>query len=206
MQMTSKTAAIAFVVGAALTAAAPAFAATAGAPAAAFGGPAVSGVCLLGQEAVFSNAKVGVAATARLRQLAAAAQSELTPERKALEDEAKALDARKASLKPAELQQRQQVLAQRAQAYQAKATQRSQQIEATRAKALRQISEDEQSVVADVYKARGCGVMFSRDAVLAGGTGMDLTPAVVQGLDAKVTTMTFDLEPPATPTGQAAAR
>jgi Skp family chaperone for outer membrane proteins len=171
----------------------------AAAPAAIFAGPSIPGVCLLGQEAVFANTKVGLAATARLQQLAQGAGAQIAPERTALEADAKALQAEAAKLKPAELQQRQQALAQRAQAYQAKAAELQQRVEATRAKALQQVSQDEQPVVADVYKAHGCGVLFARSGVLAGGQGMDITPAVVQSLDAKITTITFDLEPAPAP-------
>lgn len=176
-----------------------AYAAPAAAPEATFGGPSIPGVCLLGQEAVFANAKVGKAADARLKQLAEGVQAELASERTALENDAKALEAQRASLKPAELQQRRQALAARAQAFQAKVAERDRQIQATRAKALQEISRDEQPVVAQVYAQHGCGLLLSRDGVLAGGQSMDLTPAVVEGLDAKVTTITFDLEPPAPP-------
>lgn len=181
----------------------PAAAQTSAAPAPAaqpLGGPAVPGVCLLSREAVFTNAKVGLAATGRLRELAQTAETELAVDRKPLEDEAKALEAQRASLKPAELQQRQQALGAKLQPVQLKAQQRQQQLELTRQKALAEISEQAQPVIAAVYKARGCGLLFNRDAVMGGNMAGDLTADVVKGLDAKLTTITFDLAslPPAT--------
>lgn len=172
-------------------------AASAAGPAApGLGGPAVPGVCLLSQEAVLANSKIGQAATERLRQLAQAAQNDLETERTAIEADAKALEAQKASLSAGQLEQRRQPLAQRALAYQAKAQARSRQVEATRAKAVGQIAQAAQPVIAQVYHAQGCGLLFSRDAVLGGNMTGDLTPAVVQALDAKVSTINFDLEPP----------
>ena len=62
----------------ALAVASPALAQTAPPPAAQpLGGPAIAGVCLLSQQAVLANAKVGLAATARLKQIADAADAEL---------------------------------------------------------------------------------------------------------------------------------
>ncbi len=188
-----------------LTFAATAFAATpkvappaaATANANAFSGPAINGVCLLSREAVVANAKVGLVATARLKTLADGVNDELTPERNALQAEAKAIEDSR--LTGDALKARQTALAQRVQALQAKATQRQQQLELTRQKVLATISSDAEPVIEVAYKAHGCGVLFNRDAVMAGGQSMDLTTTVVQGLDARITTISFDLEPPPAP-------
>ena len=176
-------------------------------PSAPLGGPAVAGVCLLSRPAIFDNAKVGVAATARLRQLAQDAQQPLTAEREALEADAGRLDAQRASLSATELKTRQDDLTARAQAYKTKLQNISRQIEATRVKVLDRIAQAAQPVLAQAYQAHGCGLLLSRDAVLGGNMAGDLTPAVVQGLDVRMTTITFDLEPvpPATAAGSAAA-
>ena len=158
-----------------------------------FGGPAITGVCLLSREAVVANAKVGKAATARLKTLADGVNSELAPERTAIETEAKAIDD--AKLTGDALKTRQNALAQRFQALQLKAQQRQQQIELTRQKVLATVSTDAEPVIEAAYKTHGCGVLFNRDAVMAGGQSMDLTSAVVQALDARITTISFDLEP-----------
>jgi Skp family chaperone for outer membrane proteins len=158
------------------------------------GGPALPGICLLSQQAVLTNAKVGVAATARLRQLADQVQAEINAARAPLVSEAQALKAQQASLKPADFQARQQSLATRAQALQQTVAQRQREIEATRQKALDRIANEAQPVIAAAYKARGCGLLFDRNVVLGGNMSVDLTPAVVQGLDAKITTITFERE------------
>lgn len=172
-------------------------------PAPSLGGALVPGVCLLSQQGVIANAKVGLAATARLKQLAEQAQVEVDADRKPIEADAQALESQRATLKPADLQQRQQAVTARLQALQQKAAQRSREIEATRQKALARIATEAQPVIAQIYKTHSCGLLMDRSAILGGNMGGDLTAAVVQGLDGKIATLTFDREAlpaaPATP-------
>jgi Skp family chaperone for outer membrane proteins len=158
------------------------------------GGPLVPGVCLLSQQAVVANAKVGVAAATRLKELAGQAQAEVGGERASIETDARALEGQRASLKPADFQQRQQALEVRVQALRQKAAQRDHELEATREKALGRIAVEAQSVIATAYKARDCGLLVDRGSVLGGNMTNDLTAAVVQGLDAKITTINFERE------------
>jgi Skp family chaperone for outer membrane proteins len=171
--------------------AAPAFAQT-GEP---LGGPAIPGICLISQQAVLVNAKVGVAVTARLQQLVATAQAEVDKERAPIDASIKAFQAGQAKMTPAAAQKEQASLQARLQAIQAKADGRSRQIEATRAKALQRVDQDAQPVIAQVYKAHGCGLLVDRNVVLGGNMSGDITADVVKGLDAKVQTIAFDLEP-----------
>jgi len=168
-----------------------------------FGGPLIPGVCLLSREAVLSQSLAGQAATARLRQLGQKAQANFDGERRRLEGEAKALQGQQASLPPQQIQHRQQQLQARAQAAQTEAAQVSRELEATRAKAMGVIEQAIQPVVLAAYQAKGCGLLLQREAVLGGNLANDLTPAVVQGLDAKMTTITFEREhlPPAPTSG-----
>jgi len=171
------------------------------APAAAplLSGPAIAGVCLLSQEAVLSASKVGQAATARLRELAQAAQAPLDTERAAIQADASSLEADKTKLSAAQLSARQQTLSQRAQAYQARVQDLSRRIEATRLKAVQRISDTAQPAIVQAYQAKGCGLLLSRGIVLGGNMSGDLTAAVVQGLDSRMATITFDLEPSSAP-------
>jgi Skp family chaperone for outer membrane proteins len=184
----------------ALGLAAPSLAAAQGAPAGApnanaLGGAAIPGLCMINTQAVAGNSKVGQSATARLQELQRQAQAEVNAEKTPLDAEIKALPSQKATLKPADYQAKEQALARRAQALQQKANARSAQIEITREKALGRISSEAQSVIAAVYKAHGCGLLIDRGSVLGGNLSNDLTPGVIQGLDAKISSITFDLEP-----------
>jgi len=166
------------------------------------GGTAIPGLCLLSREAIYANAAVGKAASARLAQLAKDAQTEVDTERKPLEADIQAFQADAAKLTPAQRTQREQALQPRAQAVQAKTQLRAREIEATRAKALGQIAGYAQPVIAQVYGQHKCGLLVDRNSVLGGNMANDLTPDVVKGLDAKVTTITFNRETlPAQPAG-----
>lgn len=155
------------------------------------GGPLVPGVCLLSREAIYANAAVGKAATARLQELARAAQAEIDGERTPLEAEVKALDGQPDN---AQTKQRREAVATRWQALQAKAAHNSREIEATRVKALQRIATDAQPAIAQVYGQKKCGLLLDRNAALGGNLGNDLTADVVKTLDAKVQTITFERE------------
>jgi Skp family chaperone for outer membrane proteins len=169
--------------------------------ASASGAPAVPGLCVLSQNAVYANAKVGQAATARYRELTASLRAQLEPEQKAIQQAAAKLEAAKASMPAAQYQQQAQALGARVQNLRAQSGQDNRNLEATRVKALRQIAVLANPFISEAYKSHHCGAVFSRETMLVGNPGMDLTPLVVQGLDAKVATISFELEhlPPQQP-------
>lgn len=161
------------------------------APTPVLGGPVVSGVCLLSREAVFANAAVGKAVSARIAELTRAAQAEVDQQRGSIEAEAKALAAPGQDDKAKE---RRDALAVRWQALRDKAAHGSREIEATRVKALARVADEAQPVIAKVYAAHKCGLLFDRGAALGGNFSNDLTPDVVTALDAKITTISFERE------------
>jgi Skp family chaperone for outer membrane proteins len=167
------------------------------------GGPLVAGLCLLSREAIFANAAVGKAASARLTELTRAAQSEIDGQRKPLEAEARSLEGQPdtAANRP-----KRDSLAQRWQALQSKAAQDGREIEATRAKAMERIADAAQPVIAQVYGQHKCGLLFDRGAVLGGNFGNDLTADVVRGLDAKLQSIPIERERLAATPAPAAAR
>jgi len=170
------------------------------------GGPAVPGVCLLSREAIFANAKVGLAATARLKDLTDKAQAEVNDARKPIDTDVAAYRQQAATMTPEQRQAQEQALAARLQPVQARAALLGSEIDATRAKALQRISDEAQPVIASVYKAKGCGLLVDRNTVLGGNLVNDLTAGVVAGLDAKISTITFELEAAPAPASLAAAR
>lgn len=155
------------------------------------GGPVVPGVCLLSREAIFANAAVGKAASARLNELTRAAQAEVDAQRTPLETEARALEGQPDN---AANKQKREVLAVRWQALQQKAAHTSREIEVTRAKALERISTEAQPVIAQVYTTKKCGLLFDRGAALGGNFANDLTADVVRALDGRIQTITFERE------------
>ncbi len=158
------------------------------------GGAPVPGLCLVSRQAIFANAKIGVAATARLREITAQAQAEINAERAPLDTEIKAFQAEAPRLPAAQREIREKALNARVQAIQAKTQLRSREIDATRTKALDRISTEAQPVIAQVYTAHKCGLLMDRNAVLGGNLSNDLTPDVIRGLDARITTISFARE------------
>ncbi len=75
-------------------------AAPAGAGNAGLGGPVVAGVCLLSREAIFANAKIGVAASTRLKQISDEAQVEVDAQRKPVDADLQAFQKEAAKLTP----------------------------------------------------------------------------------------------------------
>lgn len=164
------------------------------------GGDPVPGVCMLSREAVFAQAKVGQAASQRLGQLAQQARTQLDNQRKPLDTDLQNYQQKAASLSDAQRKQQGEALQQRMQAYQTQAGELNQRIQLTRAKAMQRIGQQAEPIVSSVYKSHRCGLLLDRDSVLGGNMANDLTGEVVQGLDRKVTTLDFNLEP--LPSGQ----
>lgn len=158
-------------------------------------GKAVTGMCFLSREAIFAQAKVGEAARQRLNQLAEQAKSQLNAQRAPLDADVKSFQDKAPSLSEAQRNSQGEALKKRVDAFQAQAGQVSQRVQLTRAKAMETIGAQAQPIVNSLYKSHQCGVLLNRDAVLAGNMTNDLTAGVVQGLDQKVTTISFNLEP-----------
>jgi Skp family chaperone for outer membrane proteins len=71
----------------------------------------------------------------------------------------------------------------------------SRDLEATRQDVVVRISKEAQPVIAEVYKEKGCGLLVSRDAIMAGNPAMDITSLVLTALDAKITTIAVERKP-----------
>jgi len=168
----------------------------------ALGGNPVPGVCMLSREAVFANAKVGQAASRHLKQLADQAKSQLDSQRKPLQADVQAFQQKAKSLTEAQRKQQGQALQQRMEAFQSQAGELNERIQLTRSKVMERIGQDAEPVVASVYNSHHCGLLLNRDSVLGGNVQNDLTSEVIQGLDRKITTISFNLEPLPKQTGK----
>jgi Skp family chaperone for outer membrane proteins len=158
-------------------------------------GNPVPGVCLLSREAIFAQAKVGQAASKRLNELAVQARAKLVDERKPLDADIRSFQQKAPSLSEAQRKKEGSALQQRMQSFQGEAGALNERVQLTRAEAMRMIGKDAESVIASSYKSHHCGLLLNRNTVLAGNMSNDLTAEVVQGLDRKVTTISFDLQP-----------
>lgn len=184
------------VVALALATAASAQTAPAAAPAAppVTHGPALTGVCILSTQGVIANSLVGKAVDARLKTIIQQVNAELTAERTGLDNEAKALDAKKASLAQDALEQQAAALQVKANAWQRKGQLRQKEVEVTEQKAMQRIYQEMNTPISQVYQTQKCSILFDRDGVMLANPAMDITSGVVAALDARIKTLTFDRE------------
>jgi outer membrane protein len=181
-------------------------AAPASAPAAPVITATVPGVCVLSREGLVGASTVGKYVQTRMTQLGNQVNAELSAEQTSLQTDAKALDAKKATLQPAQYQQQGLALQARARELQEKAQQRDRELQATEQKAVARVLQEASPLVGDVVKQKACGLVLDANSVLAGNPTMDITPVVVQSLNAKITQFDFDRERLETQTGAAQAR
>lgn len=156
------------------------------------GGPAIPGLCVLSRQGVFDLSQVGKSASAQFKTMRDSTQGAVNAEQAKIVADAKVLEGQKSSLAAEQYQARQQDLAKRLQGLRQTAAQDSRDLEATRKDAVEKIWKDAQPLIAAAYKEKHCGVLVSRDAIMAGNPVMDITPSVVRGLDAKVTTIAVE--------------
>lgn len=163
------------------------------APAISHGAP-IAGVCIFSSQRAVGSSAVGKAVDARLKTIIAQVNAELTGERTTLDNEAKALDARKATMDQGALEQQAAGLQVKANAWQRKGQLRQKEVEATEQKALSRVYQELDPAIKQVYQQRTCGMLVDRESVLLANPAMDITDAVVVALDARIKTLTFDRE------------
>ncbi|MET3667383.1 OmpH family outer membrane protein [Caulobacter sp. 1776] len=157
-------------------------------------GPALPGVCIFSSPRAVASSQVGKAVDARLKTIIQQVNAELTAERTGLDNEAKALDAKKATLAQDALEQQASALQVKANAWQRKGQLRQKEVEATEQKALARVYQELDTPIKQVYQAQKCSILFDRESVMLANPSMDITDAVVTALDGRIKTLTFDRE------------
>jgi len=183
----------------------PAAAPAAATPQAAVHGPPIANMCIISVEGAIGGSTVGKYVDTRMQQIVAQTNAELTGEKTAIDNDAKALDARRATLDQSTLEQQASALQVRANALQRKAQLRDREVSATEQKAVGRIGQEMEPLIRQVYQQKNCSVLLQRTAVVIANPAMDITPAVVTALNAKITQFAFDRERLDQPQAAAAA-
>jgi len=165
----------------------------AAAPAVTHGAP-IAGVCIFSSQRAVATSQVGKAVDARLKTIISQVNAELTAERTSLDNDAKALEAKKATLDQSALEQQAAALQVRANAWQRKGQLRQREVEATEQKQLARVYQELDPAIRQAYQAKSCAILIERESVLLGNPAMDITDAVVAAVDARIKTLTFDRE------------
>lgn len=154
----------------------------------------VPGFCMFSRDAVVGASTVGKYVQTRLGQLESQVNAELAGEQTAIQNDAKAIDAKKATLGDAGYQQQMGAVQQRAEAWQQKRELRGRELQATQEKAFSRILQEASPLLGEQLKAKGCAVVVEAGTILAINPSMDLTGAVVTELNGKLTQFAFERE------------
>ncbi len=164
------------------------------------------GVCVFNTQQAIGTSTVGKFVQTRLQQIGSVVNAELNTERTAIETEDKAIAAAQGTGSPDALEKRASDLQVRANAWQRKGQLRQRELEATQQKALSRVGSEIDPLLAVAYQQKQCAILLDRQALLMYAPALDITPAVVTALNAKITQFTFDRERlDAAPAGAAAA-
>ena len=165
-------------------------------------GPAIAGLCMLSAQQAIGTSQVGGYVRTRLEQIVAQVKAELSPEDTAINTEARALETQRPTLDQATLQSRGGALSVRANNLRQKADLRNREVKATEDKAINRIEQELEPIAQTLYVQHHCSILIDKGSVLNANPDMDLTPAAVIALNAKITQFPFDrehLDIPATP-------
>jgi Skp family chaperone for outer membrane proteins len=166
-------------------------------------GPPIAGECLFGRDDAIDHSKIGVTASQQLVQYAKEIDADLKAQGAAIQADDRALVGQKASLSAADYQQKVNQLRQRYADLSRLQKLRATQLGLTRSDALTQIGAVILPSLSSVVTARHCSVVFERAATYGSAAAMDITPAVIQQMDATQSALTLKL---ATPEAAQAAR
>ena len=163
-------------------------------------GPAIPGVCVYFNQQALAQSTVGQAVQTRMEQLAQEVQGEIAPYAQQLQTEYQALQAGASTIPADQLNQRRQALQQRAQEAQQLEQTRDNELRYTLAEQRKKISDAIEPILVAVYQEKGCGIMIDRESVFIMNPAMDVTPLVIQRLNAALPTLSFNRMPvPAQP-------
>ena len=168
-------------------------------------GAPLAGVCVYSEEMTLTQSQAGAAANQQLAKMQQSVGAELKTTNDALISEAKALEARKASTPAAQYQQSASDLQRRAQAQDALTRTRNDQLGRTRDAAVRQIGAAALPALNAALTAHRCSIVLDKGRVYSVNAAMDLTPEVIQKVNAALPTVTLQLAAPQQPAAPAAA-
>jgi Skp family chaperone for outer membrane proteins len=159
-------------------------------------GAPLAGVCVYSEEMILTQSQAGVAANQQLGRMQQSVNTELKTGTDALVNEARALEARKASTPAAQYQQSASDLQRRAQAQDALARTRNDQLGRTRDEAVRQLGAAALPALNASLTAHRCSIVLDKGRVYSVNAAMDLTPEVIQKVNAALPTLTLQLAAP----------
>ena len=155
-------------------------------------GPVLPGICVFNPARAVGGSTVGKYVTTRLNEIGQQVNAELQAEQAQLQSDAKALQAKQATLTKEQYQSQGEALQVRAGAFQRKVQLRDKEMQETQSKAVQQIAQSMGPIAVQVFQQRGCSVLLNTDALYLYVPGAELTDTVIAGLNAKMTTLAVE--------------
>lgn len=152
-------------------------------------GPAIPGVCVYHHDRLLAQSTAGQSMITGMQRLQQEVAAELQPYAQFIQTEGQALQQGRATIPAAQLAEREQALQQRYQQAGALEQQRDGELRYTLAMQRQTIGQAADPIVQALYTERGCGILFSRDAVMRSNPTMDLTDAAIQRLNTALPTL-----------------
>ena len=164
-------------------------------------GAALTGVCIYDNEEVLARSTAGVSVQTRMQQLLTEVQGELAPYATSIQTELQALQQGGEAADPD--QSRRRALQARAEEAQQLEQTRRGELQYTQGMQLQAIGQAVEPIVIALYQERGCSILLNRTAVYSANPAMDITPTVIQRLNAALPSLSFNrMTPPVQPQQQ----
>jgi outer membrane protein len=161
-------------------------------------GPPLAGLCVFSRDAALSTSQAGVSVNQQLQTMQQGVAGPLNAERDSIAAADKALTAEKPKLSAAKFQEQADALQRRAQTYSATVQTRNAQFTQTRDNALNQIAQSVTPILVSTITEHKCSLIVERNGIYGANPAMDLTPEVIQRLNAVLPTVTVPPLPAAT--------
>ena len=159
-------------------------------------GAPLAGVCVYSEEMTLSQTQSGLSANQQLARLQQSVTAELKTTNDALISEARALEARKATTPAAQYEQSAAALQRRARDQDALTRTRNDQLLRTRDDAAAKIAAAAVPALNASLTAHRCAIVLDKGRVYSVNPAMDLTPEVIQKVNATLPTIIVQLAPP----------
>lgn len=151
-------------------------------------GPAIPGVCVYFNQQLLATSTAGQSVQTRMEQLATEVQGELQPYGTTIQAEIQRIQAGGATVTDAD----RQALQTRIQEAQQLEQTRENELRYTLSEQRRQISAAVEPILVAVYQERGCGILIDRESVFILNPAMDVTPLVIERLNAALPSLSFN--------------
>jgi outer membrane protein len=149
-------------------------------------GPPIPGLCIVSVNQAISTSTVGKYLGTRMEQLVAQVKAELTPQETAIVTEERTFEAQRSTLAAPALEQRATALQEHIDAQRKIEDQRQRELQATEQKSVNRIAQELDPVVRQLYQQNRCSALVDKGSVLIANPAMDITPAAIAGLNARI--------------------